>query len=354
MTREFWLWIVLPLVGWAGPGDFFELPKVILLAVVVAWEIIIGVKKQEWKAGPIIKKAIGWWLVLLAGTLINGSDRVSWWGQPYRHQGLVLQLIYIVWAGLVAVRSNNKLIGWGGIGLAVTTLIFGNGGTTGHPAFAGGYLAMAWGFGGWWMAWPLVAAAVGATRSRGAILALAAVTVGRILMKTKNLMVRAVIILTVIAVVIAVYPQKQVSTFDRRETIWARGWKAVWQKPIFGWGAEGFEKAFRANLGEKDFDLKNIRVDRAHNEFLEIAVNSGLTGLAIYGWMLGSIGLKLWKNRNKSEAVAVFFGLIAYFTVAMVNVVNVNGQLFFWTMAGMADGLGKKDAGKSGNSGQQG
>lgn len=126
-------------------------------------------------------------------------------------------------------------------------------------------------------------------------------------------------------------PQRQASSFDSRNIIWAKGIEAGSTKPILGWGLENFELAFKSTLKPAEFDLKNIRVDKAHNEFLEIFVNSGAVGLTLY---IGLVILALIRLRYNHQ---VMLGLIGYLIVASLNVVNINEYLFFYLALGLSN-----------------
>ena len=95
----------------------------------------------------------------------------------------------------------------------------------------------------------------------------------------------------------------------------------IQKKPLFGWGPENFEIGFASVLNDKDFDLKNIRVDRSHNIILDIAANTGIVGLIVWGWLL----IILFKKSG-----IFFYPLLSFLIIANFNVISLNSWILFY------------------------
>lgn len=91
-------------------------------------------------------------------------------------------------------------------------------------------------------------------------------------------------------------------TFTGRVDIWNRNLEYIKEKPIFGYGIE-----FEGNR-----ILKNDGFSHAHNQYLEIIYESGVIGLALFGYLIISIIQKLhkYKNHKFTKIISLFICLI--------------------------------------------
>jgi O-antigen ligase len=129
---------------------------------------------------------------------------------------------------------------------------------------------------------------------------------------------------------------------DFRMGMYRAGWEMFLEKPILGWGA----KPVQQELAKRISDF-HPPVYLFHNTYLEIAVEHGSLGLALYAWMFFDL-FRLGRKRAESAAstdgrfldrdfreiwpVLVTVYLINASLVVM-NYQFVNGLLF--TIAGM-------------------
>jgi len=127
---------------------------------------------------------------------------------------------------------------------------------------------------------------------------------------------------------------------DFREAVYAGGWQMFLEKPFIGWGVNQMpEELARHVSGYKEKELY------PHNTYLEILVEHGIFGLALYVWLMWEV-LRLGRgpipqaerdgllNRQFHSMWPVL--LSVYWVNAAVVVMNyqfVNGLLF--TLAGM-------------------
>lgn len=127
---------------------------------------------------------------------------------------------------------------------------------------------------------------------------------------------------------------------DFREAVYAGGWQMFLEKPLTGWGVNQMPAELARHVsGYKEKELY------PHNTYLELLVEHGIFGLALYAWLMW----ELWKLGRGPVPRAERAGLLndqfhamwpvllgIYWVNAAVVVMNyqfVNGLLF--TLAGM-------------------
>jgi O-antigen ligase len=83
-----------------------------------------------------------------------------------------------------------------------------------------------------------------------------------------------------------------------RMAIYQSGWEMFLQKPIAGWGAAGMQTELSKRIS--DFHQEQFFF---HNTYLEIVVQYGLVGLALYLWIIVDL-FKLGRHRNRHGVFA--------------------------------------------------
>jgi len=345
------IWVILPIVFWPGLPEPLELAKV--LAFIALTFIFFGYTLSIIQHPILYVKQYGIYLVLLGllivqviSSLTSNRPITSLLGITYRYQGLITQIAYLLFSFTVTVTALKKPkiiehgIQYGSLIIAILTIIeailLGSARTVGflgNPNFTGGFLAMSLPFLGKVFLWPLPLIAIFLTGSRSALIAAGIIMLLSVIFKTRNkvLPIAAVMILTLGCIVFL--PQRPTSSFDTRQTIWSKGITAAFQKPVLGWGLENFELAFNSQIKPNEFHLLNIRVDKAHNEFLEVLVNSGFIGLSLYLYLIWLILKNLRSNQK------VFLSFLGFLIISNLNVVNLNEYLFFYLALGTAASL---------------
>ena len=127
---------------------------------------------------------------------------------------------------------------------------------------------------------------------------------------------------------------------DFRQAVYTGGWQMFLEKPLLGWGVNQMPSELARHVsGYKEKELY------PHNTYLEILVEHGLLGIALYAWLMWEIFClgrfrvppaerEGFLNRQFHVLWPVLLGV--YWVNAAVVVMNyqfVNGLLF--TMAGM-------------------
>lgn len=127
---------------------------------------------------------------------------------------------------------------------------------------------------------------------------------------------------------------------DFRQAVYTGGWRMFLEKPITGWGVNQMPAALARHVsGYKERELY------PHNTYLEILVEHGIFGFALYTWLMWEI-FRLGRGLIPRDEQHGFLDqqfhtmwpvlLGVYWVNAAVVVMNyqfVNGLLF--TMAGM-------------------
>jgi O-antigen ligase len=133
-----------------------------------------------------------------------------------------------------------------------------------------------------------------------------------------------------------------------RGAVWSRGMTYVWQRPIMGWGVRNYTSAEgHSKLAvEKAQMNKGHKWSRAHNSYLEIAVEMGLPGLATFlALVFGSFVLfdqRLRKRRGSQTSDQKLSGYLAGAILSFaVGGFFLSGEYFplLYVMIGVGVGL---------------
>ncbi len=120
--------------------------------------------------------------------------------------------------------------------------------------------------------------------------------------------------------------------------IWRRVLKIIPQKPLFGYGPETLGTVFTEYFYDDIFERYNrlIVFDKAHNEYLHIAVTTGIPSLAVYLCFVLSIVIKAVKNADKNIIIIpLLCSIIGYLVQAFFNISVVSVAYMFWIMLGI-------------------
>lgn len=162
------------------------------------------------------------------------------------------------------------------------------------------------------------------TQSRSAFFAVVVVytVFGYISIKHKSLLfiLLPIILGTVLTIGLLLFnvSQYRTSIWDNRTLIWTEGIKAVSKRPILGYGQENFEFVFPKE--------RHMKVDNAHNIFIEVAVASGLVGLIAFFYVLYLTFI------NSSPSIRL--SLIAFLVVAQFNPLSIVQLGLLWLLLG--------------------
>ncbi|KND50747.1 MAG: O-antigen ligase [Parcubacteria bacterium C7867-001] len=97
-----------------------------------------------------------------------------------------------------------------------------------------------------------------------------------------------------------------------RFAIWDIAWQGFLERPVFGWGQEGFNYVFNSHYNPALYAQEQW-FDRAHDVFLDWLIAGGLPALLLFLALLGSAVFTLYRGgASKAERVMLTSALAAY------------------------------------------
>jgi len=125
-------------------------------------------------------------------------------------------------------------------------------------------------------------------------------------------------------------------TGQARINDWRVALDLIKQKPILGYGLEAQSFNF-VRYYEPEWALVeriNIYADRAHNDFLDTLLVSGVLGLFSYLFLIGSVfyfGLKnVFKNKSQLTLLVLLSGLLGYLISLQFSFHVIPTAIYFW------------------------
>lgn len=120
--------------------------------------------------------------------------------------------------------------------------------------------------------------------------------------------------------------------------IWERVGKLILKKPILGFGLEtldiAFTEAYRNEIIK--FYGKIHITDKTHNEYLHIAVSTGIPSLILYLTFVCSIVHKAIRNvKNNPLIIPLLCSVIGYLVQAFFNISVVSVAYIYWIFLGI-------------------
>lgn len=128
--------------------------------------------------------------------------------------------------------------------------------------------------------------------------------------------------------------------------IWRSALQSIADHPILGTGYSSVYAALtKYYTMEWLKTYPGIWVDKAHSELLEVAVNTGLVGLACYLWFLGAFALVVLRGLGRQEwlgkqlLLAVAFAWLGYLAQTTFLFGTVDIIPIFWIFTGLGIGI---------------
>lgn len=114
-----------------------------------------------------------------------------------------------------------------------------------------------------------------------------------------------------------------------RLTLWMMALEGARERPLFGWGQEGYSYVF-ASYYEPSLFGQEQWYDRAHNSYLEWLVAGGAPAFLLYCAIFWLVFRALWKYENGLAAASLLVGLVSAYAVHSVFVFdNVITSIMF-------------------------
>ncbi|MFA6340938.1 MAG: O-antigen ligase family protein [Candidatus Paceibacterota bacterium] len=118
-----------------------------------------------------------------------------------------------------------------------------------------------------------------------------------------------------------------------RQFVWPMAIKGFQDKPILGWGQDGFNYVFNKYYDPRMYNQEQW-FDRAHNTPLDVLVAGGILGLLSYLLIFASALALIWKRRRVLGITdaGILIGLLAgYFFQNLFVFDNLISYMFFFT-----------------------
>lgn len=129
--------------------------------------------------------------------------------------------------------------------------------------------------------------------------------------------------------------------------IWIMVLKVIAQNPMLGSGPDTLAKSLLYNLTSETIsyiEKTNTYIDKAHNEYLQIAATIGIPALIIYLAFIAQI-LAKQKNIFKDDTIFILIiPILSYLAQAFFNVSTIGVAPIFWTLLGVIQNQQFKDA----------
>ncbi|MDD4089832.1 MAG: O-antigen ligase family protein, partial [Tissierellia bacterium] len=130
-------------------------------------------------------------------------------------------------------------------------------------------------------------------------------------------------------------------TGAHRGFIWKRVVELIKARPLTGYGLENLGEAFKKNYAKDMIEFwGEVRYpDKAHNEYLHIAVTTGIPSLLIYLTLSFQIILKgLFRLKNCKIMLLILSSVMGYMTAAFFNISVVSVAYVYWSFLGLLAG----------------
>lgn len=116
---------------------------------------------------------------------------------------------------------------------------------------------------------------------------------------------------------------------------WRRALPMVFEKPFFGYGPDGFKNAFNAVYREETLEVFGWVFDKAHNEYLQIAIDNGILGLLAILSFYGAVLVKAFKSKADFRILALIFALTGFLIQAFFNIFTPFAHPVAWALWGI-------------------
>lgn len=130
---------------------------------------------------------------------------------------------------------------------------------------------------------------------------------------------------------------------SNRGYIWKRVTELIVQRPLFGYGIENLGIAFEKYYREETIAVWGnlVNIDRAHNEYLHIAVTSGIPSLIAYLSFVVLVIRKAWlrlRLHENKHMLLLISCILGYLVAANFNISVVSVAPIFWMFLGFLAG----------------
>lgn len=352
-------------------GKAFYL-RILIEIVVCAWAVLAFLDKEYRPRFSLIGGAvIGFvaWMFVADAFAINAAK--AFWSNFERMEGwvLLIHLLGFFFASSAVLRAGKKWRAWFLTSLGVSIIIsvyalMQIGGslqihqgsvridaTLGNSAYLAIYFLFSIFIALWlaltedrsWLKWLLIVLAVSEgillffTETRGTViglvvaLALMLILLGSFYLARDSSFVQGNHVLQRIASI-------SLSDGQTRFTIWRMASKGVMDRPLTGYGQEGFNYIFNKYYDPSLYHQEPW-FDRAHNAFMDWLVAGGIPAFLLYLSLFGSALILLWKSSELSrpERIALTGALVGYAIHNIFVFDNLYSYIYFFALLALID-----------------
>lgn len=143
-------------------------------------------------------------------------------------------------------------------------------------------------------------------------------------------------------------------TVRTRLLLWRTSAALISSRPFFGYGPDALGAVYDLNLPAEFRKIEpTARIDKAHNDILNIGASLGLLGLAAYLAVLAVFFRTAWTGLGRSGATiadtpGLLAGIVGYLTASLFSFSQIEVSFFFWLALGLALVSLPQGAGKAG------
>lgn len=133
----------------------------------------------------------------------------------------------------------------------------------------------------------------------------------------------------------SIFSLEQIKSQARIAYIWPMAFQGAAERPVFGWGQDGFNYVFNKYY-DPGFYNQEQWFDRAHNVFLDWLIAGGIPGLVLYITLYVVFLVYIWKSKNLTIVDKSLFTalLVGYSIHNMLVFDNISSYILFFSLLG--------------------
>jgi O-antigen ligase/Flp pilus assembly protein TadD len=123
-----------------------------------------------------------------------------------------------------------------------------------------------------------------------------------------------------------------------RFTIWSMALEGVKERPVLGWGQEGFNYVFNKYYKPSMY-RQEPWFDRAHNAFIDWLMAGGIPAFLLYLSLFGTALVLLWRRSelSRAERIALTSALVGYGIHNLFVFDNLYSYIYFFAILALID-----------------
>ncbi len=125
---------------------------------------------------------------------------------------------------------------------------------------------------------------------------------------------------------------------ETRFTIWHMAWQGFLERPVVGWGQEGFNYVFNKYY-DPSLYAQEVWFDRAHNAFIDWLSAGGLPAFLLYISLFVSAIVLLWRRSefSRPERILLTAALVGYAVHNVFVFDNLYSYIYFFAILALID-----------------